>query len=125
MFLRDKMNLQMKKLIKIFIYIIIIIFSLKIIINVGNYFRISNSNEYSIAKKFIKQNSNLKSKIGEIKDFGSFPKGGIQLINGLNSAQIETIVIGSKGKAYVIAFIKENHKKKWVLDTLLISRIDN
>ena len=114
----------MKKLIKIFIYIIIIIFSLKIIINVGNYFRISNSNEYTIAKKFIKQNSNLKSKIGEIKDFGSFPKGGIQLINGLNSAQIETNVIGSKGEAYVIAFIKENHQKKWVLDTLLISKIN-
>ncbi|MQP24530.1 hypothetical protein GFJ94_05585 [Flavobacterium sp. LMO8] len=114
----------MKKLIKIIIYVIIIIFSLKLIIAVGNYIKISNSTEYVIAKKFIKEDPSLKSKIGEVKDFGSFPKGGIQWKNGLNSAQIETNVIGSKGEAYVIAFIKENHEKKWILDTLLISKID-
>lgn len=112
------------KIFKIFIYVALVFFALKTIITIGNFIVISTSEEYEIAKSFISKNSTLKTKIGTIKEFGMFPKGGLQNINGINLAQIETKVSGDLGNAYVIILIREDHNKNWIVDKFIISEVE-
>jgi hypothetical protein len=56
----------------------------------------NNSEAASEAKEFLKKNEILKKDIGEIKDFGSFPKGSIRTRNNDTDAELVFKVYGER-----------------------------
>lgn len=57
-------------------------------------FSVSRSEAAETAKNFLRSNERLKQDIGEIKDFGSFVTGNINLDNGNGNATINLKVKG-------------------------------
>ena len=57
-------------------------------------FSVSRSEAAETAKTFLRNNERLKQDIGEIKDFGSFVTGNINLDNGNGNATINLKVKG-------------------------------
>ena len=62
----------------------------------------------------------LPEKIGKVKSFGSFPSGSIKTVNGIEYAQLEIKVIGSKKEIDVIVFMEKNNDE-WVLKDIFIN----
>jgi hypothetical protein len=60
------------------------------------FYGIGNSDAAAVAKDFLKKNERLKQDIGEVKDFGSFVRGNINIRNGDGTAELSLKVIGEK-----------------------------
>ncbi|WP_034230580.1 hypothetical protein, partial [Aquimarina pacifica] len=71
-----------KKIFKIFSYVVLSILGFVIVVSVGNYIKIVNSEAYSLAKPYIINNQELIDRIGEVESFGKFPSGSIGYKNG-------------------------------------------
>ncbi len=110
---------------KIFKYILYTVLGLVVfilIVTVGNTIKISSSEEYELAKKYLTTNSELIEEIGEVKEFGSFPSGGIRTENGAEFAQIETTVEGENSKAKVILLMSKKPLDEWSFDEIYIEQ---
>jgi hypothetical protein len=59
-------------------------------------FSVGRSEAAETAKTFLRDNERLKQDIGEVKDFGSFVTGNINLDNGNGSATINIKVEGER-----------------------------
>lgn len=103
-----------KQFIKIFSYFILSILLFFLVVNVGNYVRITNSEAYVLAKAYIKTHPDLIEKVGDIQSFGRFPSGKIGYENGKNIAQIETNIVGMKKSGKVIVLMEKRPNKEWV-----------
>lgn len=91
-----------------------------LIVTIGNTLRISYSDEYTLAKEYLKNNSELINEIGEINEFGQFPSGSIRSENGARYAQIETKVEGTKSTAKVILLMSKQPSGNWTFGEIYI-----
>lgn len=89
-----------KKIIVIVVSVIIVL-GLIVLLFVGGivgmvFYGIGNSDAANVSKEFLKKNERLKQDIGEVKDFGKFITGNINLGNGDGHAELNIKVIGER-----------------------------
>lgn len=60
------------------------------------FYTIGNSEAAETAKTFLRNNEQLKQDIGEVKDFGSFPTGNVNIQNNDGNATINVKVYGER-----------------------------
>lgn len=89
------------KKIVIIVLSIVIVLGLIVALFIGGivgfaFYKISNSEAGTTAKAFLKSNERLKQDIGEVKDFGSFVTGNINVSNGDGIARLNLKVIGER-----------------------------
>ena len=89
-----------KKIIIIVVSIIVVLV-LIVLLFVGGiigavFYGISNSDAAVVAKEFLKSNERLKQDIGEVKDFGTFVSGNVNIRNGDGTAELSLKVIGAR-----------------------------
>jgi flagellar basal body-associated protein FliL len=89
-----------KKIIIIVISIVIVL-GLIVVIFVGGivgmvFYGIGNSDAAKVSQEFLKSNERLKQDIGEVKDFGKFVTGNININNGDGTAELNLKVIGER-----------------------------
>jgi len=75
------------------LFLLVLIF-VGIIIGVA-FYSIGNSEAAKMAKTFLKGNEKLKADMGEVKDFGSFVTGSVNIENDSGHATINLKVIGA------------------------------
>ncbi|MFV8226124.1 hypothetical protein [Christiangramia aquimixticola] len=110
------------KIIKYISYTILGILLFVIVVTLGNTVKISTSDEYALAKDYLKNNKELIEEIGEIKSFGSFPSGSIRSEDGAEYAQIETDVEGKNSEIKVILLMSKQPLDKWKFDQLYLQK---
>lgn len=89
-----------KKIIIIVISIVIVL-GLIVVVFVGGivgmvFYGIGNSDAAKVSQEFLKSNERLKQDIGEVKDFGKFVTGNININNGDGTAELNLKVIGER-----------------------------
>ena len=89
-----------KKIVAIIVTVVIVL-GLIVVLFVGGiigmvFYGISNSDAALVAKDFLSKNERLKQDIGEVKDFGKFVTGNINLNNGEGTAELSLKVIGER-----------------------------
>jgi hypothetical protein len=89
-----------KKIIVIVISVVVVL-GLIVVLFVGGivgalFYGIGNSDAANVSKQFLKKNERLKQEIGEVKDFGKFVTGNINVSNGDGTAQLKLKVIGER-----------------------------
>jgi hypothetical protein len=60
------------------------------------FYGIGNSDAAKVSEEFLKSNERLKQDIGEVKDFGKFVTGNININNGDGTAELNLKVIGQR-----------------------------
>ncbi|HEY2973560.1 MAG TPA: cytochrome c oxidase assembly factor Coa1 family protein [Pyrinomonadaceae bacterium] len=89
-----------KKIIIIVVSIVIVLGLIVVLFVAGivgfAFYQISNGEAGTTAKAFLKSNERLKQDIGEVKDFGSFVTGNINVSNGDGTARLNLKVIGER-----------------------------
>lgn len=91
-----------------------------VVVTIGNTIKINNSEAYSIAKNEILVESIIVEKVGKVESFGNFPSGSIKTVNGIDYAQLEIKVIGSKKEVDVVVSMEKNNAE-WVLKDIFIN----
>jgi len=89
-----------KKIVVIVVSVIFVL-GLIVVVFIGGivgvmFYGISNSDAANVSKEFLRKNERLKQDIGEVKDFGSFVTGNINVSNGDGMAQLHLKVIGER-----------------------------
>ena len=89
-----------KKIIIVVVSVVIVL-GLIVVLFVGGivgfaFYQISNGEAGTTAKAFLKNNERLKQDIGEVKDFGTFVTGNINVSNGDGTAVLNLKVIGER-----------------------------
>jgi flagellar basal body-associated protein FliL len=89
-----------KKIVLIIVSILIVL-GLIVLVFVGGivglvFYKINNSEAAQVSKDFLKTNERLKQDIGEVKDFGKFVTGNINIENGNGTAELSIKVIGER-----------------------------
>jgi hypothetical protein len=89
------------KRIIVMIVSVVIVLGLVVILFVGGIvgfalYQIGNSEAAKTAKTFLKNSDRLKQDIGEVKDFGTFVTGNININNGEGTARLSLKVIGER-----------------------------
>lgn len=107
---------------KFILYTLLCILAFVILVTIGNTIRISTSQEFSIAKEYLKSSPEVLEKIGEVKDFGNFPSGSIKTKDGNTYVQIETMVQGVNSRADVILVMSKKSGTSWSVDDLFIKK---
>ncbi|TRO66779.1 cytochrome c oxidase assembly factor Coa1 family protein [Christiangramia sabulilitoris] len=110
------------KIIKYISYTILGMLLLVLVVTIGNTIKISNSDEYALAKDYLKNNKELIEEIGEIQSFGSFPSGSIRSEDGAKFAQIETDVEGKSSEVKVILLMSKQPLDNWKFDQLYLQK---
>jgi hypothetical protein len=59
-------------------------------------YSVGNSEAATVAKDFLRKNEKLKQDIGEVKDFGQFISGNVNIENGNGGATLQLSVEGEK-----------------------------
>jgi hypothetical protein len=80
---------------------VVIVLGLIVLLFVGGivgmvFYGIGNSDAANVSKEFLKKNERLKQDIGEVKDFGKFITGNVNLSNGDGHAELNIKVIGER-----------------------------
>jgi len=80
---------------------VVIVLGLIVVLFVGGivgmvFYGISNSDAANVSKNFLSSNERLKQDIGEVKEFGKFVTGNINVNNGDGTAQLNLKVIGER-----------------------------
>lgn len=73
------------------------------------------SDAYKTAVVEIENNQQLKNEIGEITDYGMFPTGSINYVDGYGEAELEIKVIGTKETKSVYVYLIKEIDKEWKL----------
>lgn len=80
---------------------VVIVLGLIVVLFVGGivgmvFYGIGNSDAANVAKEFLTRNERLKQDIGDVKGFGKFVTGNININNGDGTAQLNLKVIGER-----------------------------
>ena len=80
---------------------VIVVLGLIVVLTAGGiigfvFYSIGNSDAANVSKEFLRKNERLKQDIGEVKDFGKFITGNINMNNGEGTAQLSLKVIGER-----------------------------
>jgi len=89
------------KKIVIIVVSIVLVLGLLVVLAAGAivgiaFYSLSNSEASKVAQEFLKSNEKLKQDIGEVKSFGSFVTGNINIKNGDGTAELSLKVIGER-----------------------------
>ena len=74
---------------------------------------ISNSPAADTARAYLRTNEQLKQEIGEVKDFGWFVTGNINVSNGDGVATLYMKAIGEKGEADTRVDLGYRNNRNW------------
>jgi len=77
------------------------------------FYQISNGEAGTTAKAFLKSNERLKQDIGEVKDFGSFVTGNINVSNGDGTARLNLKVIGERKTVNASVELMYRNGRQW------------
>jgi hypothetical protein len=89
------------KKIVIIVASIVVVLGLIVLLFVGGivgavFYGIGNSEAANVAEDFLKSNERLKQDVGEVKSFGKFVTGNINVRNGDGTAELNLKVIGER-----------------------------
>lgn len=90
-----------KKKIFATVVIVLVVVGLVVVIFAGSivgfaFYSIGKSDAAAAAKAYLRSNEKLKQDIGEIKDFGAFVTGSIDVQNSAGDASLKLKVIGAR-----------------------------
>lgn len=91
--------------------LLIVIFVLGIVGTV--FYTIGNSEAASVAKTYLRSNATLTRDIGEVKDFGSFITGNINVNNASGEATLYLKVIGERREAQATVSLMYRAGRDW------------
>ena len=74
---------------------------------------IANSDAAATARTYLRNNQTLKQDIGEVKDFGSFVTGSINVENGDGVAKLNLKVIGEKKTVNATVDLAYRSNRDW------------
>ena len=77
------------------------------------FYSISNSQAAVTAKDFLRHNEKLKADIGEVKDFGSFITGSVNINNDNGEAVIDLKVIGDRDTVNASVHLLFTNGQSW------------
>jgi len=77
------------------------------------FYSISNSQAAMTAKDFLRNNEKLKADIGEVKDFGSFITGSVNINNDNGEAVINVKVIGARDTVNATVHLLFTNGQAW------------
>jgi Cytochrome oxidase complex assembly protein 1 len=77
------------------------------------FYQISNGEAGTTAKSFLKSNERLKQDIGEVKDFGTFVTGNINVNNGDGTATLNLKVIGERKTVNASVELMYRNGRQW------------
>jgi hypothetical protein len=97
---------------------IVIVLGLIVVLFIGGivgfaFYQISNGEAGTTAKAFLKSNERLKQDIGEVKDFGSFVTGNINVSNGDGTARLNLKVIGERKTVNASVVLAYRNGRQW------------
>ena len=105
---------------KIVIIVVSIVFALGLIVVIfaGGavaivLYKIGHSEAADTAKAFLRNNERLKQDIGEVKDFGSFVTGNIDIKNRDGNATLHIKVIGERKKVNASVDLAYRNGQPW------------
>jgi hypothetical protein len=75
--------------------------------------QVGNSDAAVIARTFLKSNELLQQDIGEVKDFGSFITGNIDVQNGSGTATLNLKVIGARKTVNATVELMYRSGREW------------
>jgi len=75
--------------------------------------QIGNSDAATVARNFLKNNERLKQDIGEVKEFGWFITGNINIQNGSGTATLNLSVTGARAKVNATVDLIYRNGKEW------------
>ena len=80
---------------------VVLVLGIIVVVFVGGiigavFYSIGNSDAASVAKDFLKNNERLQQDIGQVKDFGKFVTGNVNISNGEGTAELNIKVIGER-----------------------------
>lgn len=77
------------------------------------FYSINNSEAATVAKDYLKKNPTLTKDIGEVKDFGSFPTGNINVNNSNGEATLYLKVIGARQTVNATVSMMYRSGRQW------------
>lgn len=77
------------------------------------FYSINNSEAATVAKDYLKNNPTLTKDIGEVKDFGSFPTGNINVNNSNGEATLYLKVIGARQTVNATVSMMYRSGRQW------------
>jgi hypothetical protein len=75
--------------------------------------QIGNSDAATTARKFLKSSERLKQDIGDVKDFGTFITGNINIQNGNGNAMLNLKVIGARKTVNTTVELAYRNGREW------------
>jgi hypothetical protein len=89
-----------KKIIVI-VAIVLLVIAITVVVFAGGvvgfvFYSIGNSDAANTARDYLRNNEKLKQDIGEVKEFGSFVTGSINVQNGNGEARLKLKVVGAR-----------------------------
>ncbi|HEV7397750.1 MAG TPA: cytochrome c oxidase assembly factor Coa1 family protein [Pyrinomonadaceae bacterium] len=89
-----------RKIVAIVVIIVAVIAGMVVFIAAGivgiAFYSIGKSDAANTARSYLRDNEKLKQDIGDVKDFGSFVTGSINVQNGDGEARLKLKVIGTR-----------------------------
>ena len=106
-----------KKII-IIVVAVVVVLALIVLIFVGGivgsvFYGIANSDAANVSREFLKNNSQLKQDIGEVKDFGKLVTGNINIDSGDGTAQLSLKVFGERKTVNATVELIYRNGKPW------------
>jgi hypothetical protein len=77
------------------------------------FYSISNSQAAQTAKDFLRNNEKLKNDIGEVKDFGSFVTGSVNITNDSGEAVVNLKAIGDRESVNATVHLLYTNGQAW------------
>jgi hypothetical protein len=77
------------------------------------FYSIGNSDAAKVSQEFLKKNERLKQDIGEVKDFGWFISGNVNVSNGDGTAQLSMKVIGERKEVNATVELIFRNGQQW------------
>jgi hypothetical protein len=91
--------------------LLVVIFAGGILLFVS--YQVRNSDAAVIARGFLKHNERLKADIGEVKDFGSFVTGNVNVQNGSGTTTLSLKVMGARKTVNASVELMYRSGKEW------------
>jgi flagellar basal body-associated protein FliL len=106
-----------KKILVIVISVVIVL-GLIVVLFVGGivgmvFYGISNSDAAKVSQEFLKSNERLKQDIGEVKEFGKFVTGNVNINNGDGTAELNLKVVGERKTVNAAVELVFRNGRQW------------
>jgi len=106
-----------KKIILVVVAIVVVL-GLIVLIVVGGivgsvFYGLSNSEAANVSREYLRNSAQLKQDIGEVKEFGSWVTGNINIDSGDGTAQLSLKVVGERKTVNATVELIYRNGKQW------------